>query len=96
MHGLTKQKCSQGQAGVELIMSSTLYDAYVQSGKLASICQTNPDNIKYERLIGVHIDLKIRGNQKGTFSKKRKKNNKTTMKEILHISTLTIHPRGAT
>ena len=73
-HGLESQKCSRGQKGVDIILSSKFTKSYHESGSLPTIIPTDNNKEEYGRFIGLKFSLNIKKIEKGSFRKKKKKN----------------------
>ena len=72
--GLKEQVCSRGQNGVAIILSPTFSKYYKSSGSPPPAIPKNND-LTTGRFIGLklNIEIKVKGKNKGAFSKKKVK-----------------------
>ena len=76
-HGHEKQLCSQGQAGVAIILPPTLYRAYKACNSPEPFHPSNPESISYGCFISLTFDVLIDNKSSGAFRKKRNRPSKT-------------------
>ena len=86
-HVLSQQTCNQGQCRVVIILATSLYDAYFNSGSSPPIAPKDPEHPSYGCFIGLQFKIEIKRTDKGAFKKNQTKKTRSLKKNLSCLRT---------